>query len=279
VPARGEYVSGRIDLGPGITGVAHNETEDFVISTANACEPAEFVFASLDGQLIGFNDEISEDSGTVVVDNAGAVYTGVAFAGTHLLAANFAAKQLEVYDTSFKAARDLAADAFTDPELPDEYGPFNVMATEDAVFVAYAELNEEEGEEEAGPGLGIVDMYDFSGNLVRRIADAGGDLNAPWGMAMAPAAFGAGDGALIVGNFGDGRLSAYDVAAARPLGLLQDETGAALVIDGLWGITFGDDDEAGLSSVLYFAAGPDDETHGLYGRIELAGSTCSTSEH
>lgn len=271
-PSTEDYVSGTINLGTGITGVARNDSEDFRIKSASggSCEPAAFIFANVNGTLIGFNDEVEALSGIVAVTTPGAVYTGVAIAGDHVLAADLVGKHIDVFDSSFRSVTCDTASGFVDPDLPDDYGPFNVMATADNVFVAYAAVDEEEGEEEHGPGLGIVSMFTPDGAFVRRIA-TGGDLNAPWGMAIAPDAFGLGAGALVVGNFGDGHLTAFDPATGDTIGALQDAAGAPLAIDGLWGLTFGDDVDAGRSDVLYFAAGPEDETHGLYGRIELSG--------
>ena len=180
---------------------------------------------------------------------------------------------IDAFDINFLPATDLAAGAFTDPGLPAGYGPFNVMTFGTEVLVAYVQVDPKEGEEVGRPGLGLVDAFDFNGTFLRRVA-TGGTLNAPWGMAVAPASFGTNAGMLLVGNFGDGRISAFDLATGEPHGQLADKAGATIVVDGLWGITFGDGDEAGRADVLYFAAGPDDEEHGLYGRIQATG-VCS----
>jgi uncharacterized protein (TIGR03118 family) len=266
-PAHGEYTSGAIDLGEGITGVVRNDNEDlFQLHRGEDCAAAEFIFASVHGQLIAVNTEIEETRGIVVVNEPGAVFTGVTIAGGRLLGADLVGKKIDAYDASFNPARDLASDAFVDPNLPDEFGPFNIMTFDGRVLVAYAEVNEAEGEEEAGLGLGIVSEFDVNGHFVRRLA-TGGTLNAPWGMAFAPASFGVHGGDLLVGNFGDGRINTLDASTGALHGQLEDAQGVPLAIDGLWGITFGDGDEAGNPNVLYFAAGPDDETHGLFGRI------------
>src|SRR5439155_20780547 len=127
-----------------------------------------------------------------------------------------------------------------------------------------------------GAGLGIVDSYDLRGLNVARIATFGA-LNAPWGVALAPAKFGALGGALLVGNFGDGRIHAFDLVSEKTRGALLDKNGRPIRIDGLWGMTFGDDMDAGLSNTLYFAAGPVDETHGTFGRIEVISSSTPQS--
>jgi uncharacterized protein (TIGR03118 family) len=160
-----------------------------------------------------------------------------------------------------------AAGAFTDPNLPAGYAPFGIQTLAGSVYVAYA-LQDEEGEEEvAGPGLGIVDKYDLAGRLLARVA-TGGALNAPWGLALAPAGFGRFSGKLLVGNFGNGRINVFDPVSFEPKGHLKGTDGKAIVIDGLWGIAFGNGANAGPATSLFFAAGPDDEEHGLFGRLD-----------
>lgn len=268
--------SGSIDLGPGITGLVADPTNQFMIGGGPNCPPAEVIFASQNGQLIAFNNVENPIGGTVVVDRPGAVYTGVTIARDRVLAADLVGKKLDVFDTNF-APVDLAADQFTDPDLPAEFGPFNVMTLGEEVLVAYAEVNEEEGEEEAGRGLGIIDAYDLDGNLLRRVA-TGGDLNAPWGMAIAPDTFGVHAGQLLVGNFGDGLINTFDLPTGKAGGLLADTNSTPLAVDGLWGLTFGAGGTAGSPDVLYFAAGPQDETHGLYGRIAPVTVTTAANE-
>jgi uncharacterized protein (TIGR03118 family) len=257
--------SGTIDLGPGITGVVADPDNKFMIGGGVDCPPAELIFVNEDGQVIAFNQEQNPRGGTVVVDNRGANYKGVTIAGGNLLAADFVGNKINAWDTNF-APVDLGADAFTDPDLPAGFGPFNVMAIGNEVLVTYAQVDTATGDEVTGKGLGVVDAYDFSGKLLRRVAD-GGNLNAPWGMALAPATFGDHAGQLLVGNFGDGLINTYDLATGKPEGLLADPAGTPLAIDGLWGLTFGAGGTAGSPDVLYFAAGPNDEENGLYGRI------------
>ncbi|HSD89761.1 MAG TPA: TIGR03118 family protein, partial [Kofleriaceae bacterium] len=231
-PAHGEYISGAIDLGEGITGVVRNDNEDiFQLHVGEDCGPAEFIFASVNGQLIGVNGDLSATRGFVVVNEPGAVFTGVTIAGERLLAADLIGKKIDAYDTTFNPARDLGTDAFVDPNLPDEYGPFNIMAFDGRVLVAYAAVDETEGEEEHGPGLGIISEFDTNGHFVRRLA-TGGTLNAPWGMAIAPPGFGPHGGDLLVGNFGDGRINAFNSHSGGARGQLEDASGVPLTIDG-----------------------------------------------
>jgi uncharacterized protein (TIGR03118 family) len=207
----------------------------------------------------------------VVIDNSasGASYKGLAIdstsAGTRLYAANFHDARVDVFDGAF--APVTVAGAFTDPNLPAGYAPFGIQTLAGSVYVAYA-LQDEEGEEEvAGPGLGVVDKYDFAGHLLARVA-TGGALNAPWGLALAPAGFGRFSGKLLVGNFGNGRINVFDPVTFEPKGHLKGTDGKAIVIDGLWGIAFGNGATAGPATTLFFAAGPDDEEHGLFGRLD-----------
>ena len=182
-------------------------------------------------------------------------------------AADFHNARVDVFDGAF--APVTVAGAFTDPNLPAGYAPFGIQTLAGSVYVAYA-LQDEEGEEEvAGPGLGVVDKYDFDGHLIARVA-TGGALNAPWGLALAPAGFGRFSGKLLVGNFGNGRINVFDPVTFEPKGHLKGTDGKAIVIDGLWGIAFGNNGMAGPATTLFFAAGPEDEEHGLFGRLDAA---------
>lgn len=258
--------SGSIDLGPGITGVVADPTNQFMIGGGANCPPAELIFVNEDGQIIAFNQAKNPTGGTVVVDNPGASYKGVTIAGNRVLAADFVGMKIDAYDTNFARSTDLAAGSFTDANIPAGYGPFNVATLGEQVLVSYAQVDTATGDEVKGAGLGFVDAYDLNGKLLRRVASAGA-LNAPWGMTIAPATFGSHGGQLLVGNFGDGWINTFDLATGEPRGALTDLAGTPIAIDGLWGLTFGAGGTAGNPDALYFAAGPDDEAHGLYGRI------------
>jgi uncharacterized protein (TIGR03118 family) len=270
VAANGEYVSDKIAVEPGITGMVGNETTDFTISCNGESAPADFVVASETGKIWGVNGDVNATMGITVVDrsSANAIYKGVAIianAGTHeLLAADFHNGRIDVFDASFHLMPP--CDAFVDSQLPDGYAPFNVVAIGDRVYVTYAKQDADAEDEVDGPGLGAIDVYDTSGVLMQRLA-TGGDLDAPWGIAMPPDGFGAGSNVLLVGNFGDGRINVVDSSGAVTA-QLEDASGSALEVDGLWGITFGDGKDAGDAKVLYFAAGPDAEQHGLFGRVQ-----------
>ncbi len=244
----------------GPTGVVFNGTSGFQGDT--------FIFAGLDGSLSGWS------AGAVAVrrvdrSSAQAVYTGLALGTsgttTYLYAANFNGDDIEVFDATY-APVSLGASAWMDPNLPVGYAPFNVQVISGSVYVTYARHDPPSLRETTGAGLGVVDVFNLDGTFVRRVA-AGGHLNAPWGLALAPAAFGPLGGALLVGNFGDGRITAFNATTGAELGQLTDAGGAALVVDGLWGLAFGNGTSAGQAGQLYLAAGPMGQAHGQFATI------------
>jgi uncharacterized protein (TIGR03118 family) len=200
-----------------------------------------------------------------------AVYKGLAIgstaAGNQLYAADFHNGRVDVFNGSFQVIN--TPGAFVDPNLPAGYAPFGIQNLGGWIYVTYGKQDAARHDEIHGPGLGVVDVYDSSGNFLRRVA-TGGALNAPWGLTLAPAGFGEFGGNLLVGNFGDGRINAYRPTAQGPYavhGTLRSMNGAPIVIDGLWGIDFGNGAAAGPTTSLFFAAGPDNENHGLFGVI------------
>ncbi|HEX9082106.1 MAG TPA: TIGR03118 family protein [Holophagaceae bacterium] len=256
-------VAGAALRGP--TGLVYNGSTGFGGDT--------FIFASLDGSLSGWS---AGAAAIRRVDHsaAQAVYTGLALGGsgatTYLYAANFNGGTIEVFDSSY-AAVSLGTGAWLDPSLPAGYSPFNVQVLAGKLYVTYAKHDPPSLRETAGAGLGVVDVFNLDGTFSRRVA-AGGMLNAPWGLALAPAAFGPYSNALLVGNFGDGHITAFDATTGTQLGQLSGPMGTALVVDGLWGLTFGNDGSAGKSNQLYVAAGPQYQAHGMFGTISY-GST------
>jgi hypothetical protein len=203
----------------------------------------------------------------------GAIYKGLAKTGTgaasQLLAADFHNGKVDVFNTAFAPAG--SPGAFTDPSLPAGYAPFNVQTIGNRVFVAYAKQDADREDEEAGNGLGYVDAYDTTGQLLGRVA-SGGALDAPWGLAQAPASFGAFGGDLLVGNFGDGRINAFKETAPNtwtPDGTLKGLDGNPAVIQGLWALEFGNGaTNNGPTTTLFYTAGPAAETVGVFGRIQ-----------
>ncbi|HEX4234069.1 MAG TPA: TIGR03118 family protein [Caldimonas sp.] len=224
-----------------------------------------FLFVSEGGTISGWRGGLGTAAEVLQTGIAANVYKGAAFAtlaGTsYLYAANFRSGAIDVLKGN--SGLDLTGN-FTDPNLPAGYAPFNVQNLGGTIYVTYAVQDATKHDEVAGAGLGIVDSYNLQGNLIARVA-AGGPLDAPWGLAIAPSSFGALAGALLVGNFGDGRISAFDVASHGFLGQLAASDGTPLAIDGLWAIAPGNDGSAGSSARLYFTAGPDGESNGLFG--------------
>jgi len=242
------------------TGQVFNDTSAFVLPGTST--PARFIFIGEDGDLSAW---AGGSVATLVGHTDGAVYKGLALAhtpsGPRLLAANFHANRIDVFDDTFAPVP--AAGTFTDPTLPAGYAPFNVAEIRGQIFVTYAKQDAEGEDDVAGPAHGFVDVYTTSGALVKRFATHG-VLNSPWGMAIAPANFGQFSGDLLIGNFGDGRIHAFDPNTGEVLGILRGTSGAPLAIDGLWGLMVGDAVAGGPNSV-WFSAGPDDEAHGLLG--------------
>jgi len=246
------------------TGQVFNNTGSFMLSNGSN---ASFLFATTAGTIAAWNGAAGTTAMTVV-NQPGSAYTGLAIGGTgataRLYAANFAAGKIDVFDNGFSL---LSGSAFIDPSLPAGYSPFNAQNLGGSIFVTYALLDKSTGDETKGAGLGIVDQFDLAGNFVRRIASTGGALNAPWGLAIAPVGFGGFGGKLLVGNFGDGTINAYDIFTGALAGTLRDPSGNPIANDGLWGITFGNGGNGGVPTSLYFAAGLDDETNGLFGQL------------
>lgn len=249
------------------TGIAFNaSTTDFVLKQGSS---ALFLFDSLDGTISAWNSNLT--NAVTVVDNsaAGAVYTGLAIAnngtGNFILAANLASAKIDIFDTKFAPAN--LKGSFTDPSLPQGFAPFNVHVLNNQVYVMYAQQTPNGGPPTAGAGAGFVSIFDANGNFMKR-AISGGNLNAPWGLALAPASFGAFGGTLLVGNFGDGTINAYDPNTFALKGQLQDATGKVLVNDRLWEILFGQNG-TGDPNTLYFSAGVNNEKGGLFGSIAV----------
>lgn len=255
------------------TGITFNTTQDFKVTNGTATGVAAFIFVTENGIVAGWSPGVDHTHALIGADSSeqGAIYKGVTLgasaAGNRLYAADFHNARIDVFDAAFGPVT-LPAGAFTDPELPAGFAPFNVMNFGGELFVTYAKQDDEAEDDVHGQGLGIVDVYDTSGHLSRRLVTRG-QLNAPWGMALAPADFGRFSGMLLVGNFGDGTINAYDPQSGEYRGTLRAADHRPLVIDGLWGLAFGNGILHQPVNTLFFAAGPDDEAHGVYGRIDV----------
>jgi uncharacterized protein (TIGR03118 family) len=258
------------------TGVVFNNSTNFQVSPGAV---SRFIFATEDGTIVGWN---SGSSGVVKVDNSasGAIYKGLGTGSTggsnYLYAANFFAGTIDVFDQNFGTAT--LPGTFLDPALPAGFAPFNVQNIGGQLYVTYAKQDADKHDDVPGAGNGFVNIFDTSGNLVRRLV-SNGALNSPWGLALAPTNFGPFSGALLVGNFGNGKINAFDPATGTQLGTLQDPAGNPIQIQGLWGLIFGNGGSGGDTRTLYFAAGiagtNSIEDHGLFGSISALSPTFS----
>ena len=255
------------------TGIVFSGGADFVVTNGTTSGPARFLFATEQGTIDGWAPNVNATNAFIGADSSasGAVYTGLALSGngvTHLLyAANFSQARVDVFDGMFNPV-DVPG-GFIDRHLPKNYAPFGIQAIGGDIYVTYAKQEEPGGdEEEQGPGLGFVNVFDPQGHLIRRIASHG-PLNAPWGMALAPASFGDFGGALLVGNLGDGTINGFGLRSGKFLGKLRDAYGRTIHIDGLWGLQFGNGVLGQQTNSLFWAAGPNDEEDGAYGVINV----------
>ena len=254
------------------TGIVFSGTQSFQVAQGGLAGASRFIFAGESGTIAGWAPNVNMTNAITVFDGgaAGKIYKGLAIgsqAGAdRLFATDFHNGTVDVFDANF--APIAAAGGFVDASLPAGYAPFGIQIIGNLVYVAYAKQDAAQEDDVTGAGLGIVNTFDLSGNLVKRLIPAGGKLNAPWGMAMAPANFGPFSNALLVANFGDGRINAYDPSSGASLGTLAKPDGTPIAIDGLWGIAFGNGINAQPVNTLFYAAGPVDETHGVYGRID-----------
>jgi uncharacterized protein (TIGR03118 family) len=246
------------------TGQVFNDTTGFKVPGTG--KAALFIFAGEHGDLSAWNQSVSPATQAVRVGHVpGAVYKGLALVhspfGPFLLAANFHANRIDIFNSAFH--RVSVDRLFRDSRLPRGYAPFNVTEIGKRVFVTYAKQDADREDDVAGPGNGFIDVYTNFGVLLHRFASRG-VLNSPWGMAVAPHSFGSFAGDLLVGNFGDGRIHAFDLRTGHFEGTLRNKHGQAIAIDGLWGLLVGDAVAGGPDSV-WFSAGPQDESHGLLG--------------
>lgn len=258
------------------TGVVFNGGAGFVVSGAGS-GPARFIFASETGTISGWNPAAAATQAIVEVPASSAVYKGLALAnaanGDFLYATNFHEGTVDVFDSAFHRV-DLPG-AFTDNDLPAGYAPFGIRNIGGVLFVTYALQDADRHDDVPGMGHGFVDAYDTSGKLLARIASRG-TLDSPWGLALAPDSFGTFGGDLLIGNFGDGRIHAYDLQHSRGngeaifRGMLHAANGQPLQIDGLWALSFGNGAAAGPKDRLFFTAGPNGEADGLFGMLEPA---------
>jgi uncharacterized protein (TIGR03118 family) len=271
------------------TGEVSNSTAGFVITFNGQSAPASLIFSTEDGTIAGWNPSLSQTRAVIASDQSGngSVYkglaTGTAGGAAYIYATNFHNGTVDVFDTNF-ALHTFSAGQFSDPKAPIGFAPFGIKNFNGVLFVTYAKQNADAHDDVAGPGNGFIDEFTTSGVLMKRLASgtaAGGTLtalNSPFGMAMAPTGFGTFGGALLVGNFGDSHVSAFNPVSGTLLGQLSDSHGNPLVLNGgfnetstkgLWGIEFGNGAGGTSTNTLYFAAGINDESDGLFGMVNL----------
>jgi uncharacterized protein (TIGR03118 family) len=266
-----------VTIPPGAKGTAPGKPTG-IVAPGSAAFPlatgknASFIFATLDGTISGWASSVNPTQAVIKVDNSGsAVYTGLAVGGTTaapmLYAANFNSGKIEVFDVNF--APVTLANAFADPGIPAGFAPYNIQNLGGSLYVTYAMQDAYKQVSVPGPGNGYVDIYDMNGVLLQHLV-SGGPLNAPWGVAIAPANFGPFSNDLLVGNFGDGRINAFDPKTGALVGTVQDSAGNAIRISGLWGLQPGNGHNGGDTNAVYFTAGTSGETHGLFGSLQAA---------
>lgn len=249
------------------TGTVFNFTGGFEVAPG---APAVFLFVTEDGTISGWNPTANLHSAILKVDNSkqGAIYKGCAVAmtsaGPRLYVTNFATGKVEVYNSQFNR---VTTTGFVDSQISSNYAPFGIQNVGGNIVVTFAYRVPGSTDESHGPGLGKVDVFDRFGTMLMRIAP-GSYFNAPWGIALAPSDFGPFSHRLLIGNFGDGTIHAFNLFTGRLEGTLLNTQGSPLVIDGLWALSFGGDaGHSGLATQLFFTAGPNDESDGLFGKL------------
>jgi uncharacterized protein (TIGR03118 family) len=250
-----------------------NGTNNFLLAPD---APARFIFASEDGTISGWNPSVNPTHAVLKVDNSasGAVYKGLAIGdglmGRLLYATNFNSGFVDIFNTNFASVG-----SFTDPSLPLGYAPFGIRNVGGQLYVTFAKQDADKHDDVPGDGNGFVDIFDGNGVFVKRLISHG-DLNSPWGIALAPPSFGDLGGTLLIGNFGDGTIHGYDPVTGEHAGQMLIPSGRPLVIEGLWDLIVGNGGQGGDSGVLYFTAGIPGkdgalEDHGLFGEIRPQG--------
>lgn len=265
----------------GVTGIVNNySSKDFRFGEGSEQHPAKLLIATEAGTVLAYNSRVELGNAVQVIDSSpyGAIYKGIAIAKVHdrsyLYVTDFHNGVIVRFDRHFQFI-----ETFTDPEIPEGFAPFNIKEIGGLLYVTYAkQLPPENEDDEPGPGFGYVNIFSPTGHLIKRLISEG-ELNAPWALAIAPEDFGGKfGGALLVGNFGDGQINAYNPHTGKHLGKLHDRDGNPIVIEGLWALEFWVDRPSEQSHshsshhhkrhwTLYFTAGPNDENDGLLGII------------
>jgi len=265
------------------TGQIYNGGGGFLISTNAGKEPALFIFDGEGGTIAAWAKDSGATAVTAYDDGVAnganhAVYKGLALGtvngASFLYATDLHNNKVDVFDTNFAKPADMQG-KFIDPAIPAGFVPFGIVALNTQLYVSYTMQDAARHDETTGAGLGYVDVFDFSGNFVSRFASAG-VLNAPWGMAIAPAGFGSLAGDVLIGNFGDGTINVFSPngsALATSMGPLTVTNGGALTVPGLWSLVFGNGDSDKPATTLFYTAGFSDQTDGVFGSIAVSTTT------
>ena len=254
------------------TGTVFNgDTSAFIVSKKGASGSSIFLFATEDGTISGWSPGVDMTHAILAVNRSGygTVYKGLAIgtnsSGIFLYATNIHAGTIDVFNAKFALTR--LAGSFTDPYLPAGYAPFGIQNINGKLYVTYAKQNAQKNGDVPGPGHGFVDVFDTSGHFIQRLVTRG-QLNSPWGLALAGASFGKFSHDFLVGNFGDGHINVFNPTSGAFLGQLTDKQSHPVVIDGLWALLFGLGGQAGNPNQLFFTAGIHQEAAGLFGVIQ-----------
>ena len=253
------------------TGTVFNgNAAAFSVSQNGKTGSARFLFATEGGTILGWSPTVNGTAALVGADRSsvGAIYKGLAIANDRLYATDFHNGRVDVFDQSF----NLVPGGFTDPKIPTGFAPFGIQSLGGNIFITYAKQDAAKKDDFALPGQGYVDEFSPTGALIAQVVNSqkkNAPLNAAWGLALAPADFSVFGGDLLVGNFGNGRISAYTQRGAKWVfkGQLKHADGSLIELDGLWAIAFGNGSAAGPAGTLYFLSGPGQEAHGLFGSI------------
>lgn len=251
------------------TGIVFNSSKDF-----NA---APFIFANEGGSIAAWNPAVDLLNAKIVGDaipGKDVIYKGLALAangnGHFLYATDFHNAEVRIFDKDFKLvdAKKTLGCNFVDPAIPSGFAPFGIQNINGDLYVTYALQDSDKEDDVAGPGLGYVNIFSTNGCLIKRFASKG-SLNAPWGVALAPASYGSHSNQVLIGNFGDGKINAFTLQHGHHTGALRNAKNKAIKIEGLWGLAFGNGVLNQKTNSLFFTAGPNDENNGIYGKIDV----------
>jgi uncharacterized protein (TIGR03118 family) len=255
------------------SAIFNGAASDFLLASG---APAVFIFVTEDGTVQGWNPSVNATTAIIKVDNSqvpnknkGAVYKGATIAEINgkefLLAANFRSGRIDVFDSNFQQVR-ISEELFDDDEIPADFAPFNVQGIGPNIYVTYAKQDAARHDPVGGAGLGYVAIFSPDGRKLAHLQH-GDWFNAPWGVVLTPADFGEFSHTILVGNFRGGTIAAFNPLTGKFIGNMLDSGSAVVNIDGLWALVFGNGGASGPGSTLFFTAGPDNESNGLFGTL------------